>query len=77
MKPIKIIARDLHAVCPDDYWEGAYDIVVLCDDGKVRYSEDLYDTKDAAEVALAGFELAGIDGLSFWGVVSVPVPGLT
>jgi hypothetical protein len=68
VKVLTIKARDLHALYPDDCCQGAHDVVVECDDGKWRYTEDMYDSKDAAEIAVAGFELSGIDDLSYWGV---------
>ena len=68
MKAVKMAVRDLHGPYPDDYAAGEHDVVVLCDDGKTRYSEDSYDSKDAAEIALAGFELSGIEDLDQWGV---------
>lgn len=54
--------RDLHAENPDDYCPNSYDVVVVAAVGGavIAYSDEIYTTSDAAEVALAGMELAGL-----------------
>lgn len=54
--------RNLHAVNPDDYGHNSYDVVAEAAAGGtvIAYSDEIYTTADAAEVALAGMELAGL-----------------
>ena len=55
----RLAIRDLHARHPDDYIEGTHDIVAHCSDGKARYCDALFYSRDEAEIALAGWELRG------------------
>lgn len=68
MKAVKTQVRDLHASHPDDYAVGTHDVIVLCDDGKVRYSEHLFDSKADAEEHVEYLELTGFEGLDGWDV---------
>lgn len=66
IKAIKFEVRDLTASEPEEYPDQEYDILAHCDDGTVRYSDQTFETRDAAEVALAGFEHQMPDDLDQW-----------
>lgn len=51
--------RDLNATNPDDYSPNSFDVAVY--DGElIAYSDEVFSTHDAAAVALAGLEHAGL-----------------
>jgi hypothetical protein len=57
VKATSFEVRDLHDTEPDRYEVPEWDVIAVCDDGTRRYSELTFDTKDAAEVYVAGLEL--------------------
>lgn len=71
MKALQFEVRDLQARCPDDYTYPEFDIVATCDDGTMRHSDATFDTKDAAEVVLAGMEHSHPQDLDQWEVTRV------
>jgi len=51
--------RALHELLPDDYDYPIFDIIAHCSDGKIRHCDAVFDTRDEAEIYLAGWELTG------------------
>lgn len=44
--------RDLYVDAPDDYQEGMFDVLALGQDGRVYYSEGIWESQAEAEIAL-------------------------
>ena len=71
MKATRFAVRDLGKWGPDDYPNGGFDVIAHCDDGTMRHCDGFFDTRDEAEIALAGYELKQPDDLHQWEVTIV------
>lgn len=63
---LAIQVRDLHASHPDDYAPGSCDLLVTAADGRKLYSDEIFCSRDEAQVVQAGYELSGIPDLEDW-----------
>jgi hypothetical protein len=71
MKALRFAVRDLFVPPPslDDYPH--WDVIAHCDDGKMRHCDDVFTTRDEAEVFVAGWELNPPDDLDQWMVTTI------
>ena len=72
MSDSKFKVRDLHKIDPEGENEGVHDILYTGSDGVTRYSDDVYESAEEAQKAIAVLEAAG-ESPDWWEVFT-PTP---
>lgn len=72
MSNSKFQVRDLHKIDPEGENEGVHDILFTGADGVIRYSDDVYESAEEAQKAIAALEATG--ELPDWWEVFTPTP---
>ena len=72
MSDSKFKVRDLHKIDPEGENEGVHDILYTGSDGVIRYSDDVYESAEEAQKAIAVLEATG--ELPDWWEVFTPTP---
>ena len=65
MKITHYAVRDLHADSPDDYALGEHDVLAKTADGRVYYSEEMFDSVAEARAFMCA-EIAKPSGFDYW-----------
>lgn len=61
------VARDLYAADPHNYAPGMHDVVLTLGDGRMRQSDDVFESRYEADAAIVRLDDMPPEDLAVWG----------